>query len=97
MASKKSRFSRNNSAKKEIMQKFGSHDKDTGSPEVQIALLSERIKLVSDHLKVNKQDEAARRGLLKLVGDRRKLISYYKVNKTDKKEAEVFLAKMGLK
>ncbi|MBW1729965.1 MAG: 30S ribosomal protein S15 [Deltaproteobacteria bacterium] len=65
-------------AKKEIIEKFKLHEKDTGSPEVQIALLSSRIKYLTDHFKVHKKDHHSRRGLLKLVGQRRRLLNYLK-------------------
>ncbi len=65
------------SAKKaEIISKFGRNEKDTGSPEVQIALLTDRIKYLTEHLKVNKKDHSSRLGLLKLVGQRRRLLRY---------------------
>ncbi len=65
-------------SKKEIIEKFKIHEKDTGSPEVQIALLSSRIKYLTDHFKVHKKDHHSRRGLLKLVGQRRRLLNYLK-------------------
>lgn len=63
-----------------IINEFGSNDKDTGSTEVQIALLTTRIKELTEHFKVHKKDHASRRGLLKLVGQRRKLLKYLKKN-----------------
>ncbi len=67
------------SAKKaEIMSKFARGEKDTGSPEVQIALLSERISYLTEHLKTNKKDHSSRLGLLKLVGQRKRLMKYLK-------------------
>lgn len=62
--------------KTEIIKKFERKEGDTGSPEVQIALLSKRITQLTDHLRINKHDESSRRGLLKLVGQRRRLLSY---------------------
>jgi len=62
--------------KDEIIQEYKQHDEDTGSPEVQIAILSKRITQLTDHLRVNKHDESSRRGLLKLVGRRRRLLTY---------------------
>ncbi|MEJ2262048.1 MAG: 30S ribosomal protein S15 [Anaerolineales bacterium] len=62
--------------KKEIMGEFSRHDKDTGSPEVQIAVLTSRINYLTDHLRTHKHDESSRRGLLKLVGRRRRLLAY---------------------
>ncbi|MBT8489859.1 MAG: 30S ribosomal protein S15 [Deltaproteobacteria bacterium] len=64
--------------KKEIMDNFQLHENDTGSPEVQIALLSARIQYLTGHFKVHKKDHHSRRGLLKLVGRRRKLLDYLK-------------------
>ncbi len=67
------------SAKKmEIIKQFARQDTDTGSTEVQIALLSERIKYLTEHLKVNKKDHSSRLGLLKLVGQRKRLLRYLK-------------------
>ena len=66
------------SQKSEIISKHKIHDKDTGSPEVQIALLTDRINHLTDHFKVHKKDFHSRRGLLKLVGQRRRLLDYLK-------------------
>jgi len=62
--------------KQEIISKFARNDKDTGSTEVQVALLTDRIKYLTEHLKVNKKDHSSRLGLLKLVGQRRRLMRY---------------------
>jgi small subunit ribosomal protein S15 len=64
--------------KQEIIGKFKQHDSDTGSPEVQVALLSERITYLTDHVKIHKKDHHSRRGLLILVGRRRRLLNYVK-------------------
>ena len=64
--------------KSEIIKAYQTHDGDTGSPEVQIALLTERINHLTEHLKVNKQDEHSRRGLYLMVGKRRGLLDYLK-------------------
>lgn len=64
--------------KKDIIGRFKQHDLDTGSPEVQIALLTERITYLTDHVKIHKKDHHSRRGLLILVGRRRKLLNYIK-------------------
>jgi small subunit ribosomal protein S15 len=64
--------------KKEIIDRFKLHGKDTGSSEVQIALLSNRINYLTEHFKTHKKDHHSRRGLLKLVGQRRKLLNYLK-------------------
>ncbi len=58
------------------MEEFSRHSKDTGSPEVQIAILTNRINVLTDHLRAHKHDESSRRGLLKMVGQRRRLLSY---------------------
>lgn len=63
-------------SKKEIIDTFKLHENDTGSPEVQIALLTDRITHLTEHLKVNKKDHHSRRGLLKMVGQRRGLLNY---------------------
>jgi small subunit ribosomal protein S15 len=64
--------------KQEIIEKFKAHDADTGSPEVQIALLSERITYLTEHFRTHKKDHHSRRGLLKIVGQRRRLLDYLK-------------------
>ncbi len=66
--------------KQQTIKKFQTHKSDTGSPEVQIAILTERINLLTDHLKTHKKDNHSRLGLLKLVGKRRKLLDYLKKN-----------------
>jgi small subunit ribosomal protein S15 len=62
--------------KTELVQKYRRHDSDTGSPEVQVALLTERITYLTEHFKTHKKDHHSRRGLLKLVGQRRRLLDY---------------------
>jgi small subunit ribosomal protein S15 len=69
--------------KREIIEKYRVHDKDSGSPEVQIALLTERIQQLTGHFKIHKKDFHSRRGLLKLVGQRRRLLDYLKSRKID--------------
>jgi small subunit ribosomal protein S15 len=71
------------------------HDTDTGSPEVQIALLSERINHLTEHLKVHKKDHHSRRGLLMLVGRRRRLLDYVRAN--DVERYRTIIAKLGLR
>jgi small subunit ribosomal protein S15 len=71
------------------------HDSDTGSPEVQIALLTDRINHLTDHLKVHKKDHHSRRGLLMLVGRRRRLLDYVKKNDVERYRA--IIAKLGLR
>jgi len=63
-------------AKTQVIEEFRRDEKDTGSPEVQIAILTKRIMTLTDHLRANKHDESCRRGLLKLVGRRRRLLAY---------------------
>ncbi len=64
--------------KREIIEEYRLHDSDTGSPEVQVALLTERINELTEHFKIHKKDHHGRRGLLKLVGRRRRLLDYMK-------------------
>ena len=70
--------------KQEIIGKFSKHENDTGSPEVQIALLSSRITYLTEHFKTHKKDHHSRRGLLKLVGQRRRLLNYLKDKNIDR-------------
>jgi small subunit ribosomal protein S15 len=70
--------------KKEIIDGFRVHPTDTGSPEVQIALLSERISYLTEHFKTHQKDHHSRRGLLKLVGQRRQLLNYLKRTNVDR-------------
>ena len=70
--------------KREIVDQFKTHEKDTGSPEVQIAILSERIRYLTEHFKAHQGDHHSRRGLLKMVGQRRRLLNYLKEKKVDR-------------
>lgn len=70
--------------RKDIIGKYRVHETDTGSPEVQIALLSARIEYLTEHFKAHKKDHHSRRGLLKLVGQRRRLLDYLKNNNVDR-------------
>jgi small subunit ribosomal protein S15 len=70
--------------KKNVIDKFQTHEKDTGSPEVQVALLTERITHLTEHFKVHAKDHHSRRGLLKLVGKRRRLLDYLKTKSMDR-------------
>lgn len=70
-------------AKKNIIEKFRLHEGDSGSAEVQIALLTERINQLTEHFKIHTKDHHSRRGLMKLVGRRRRLLDYLKQNKLD--------------
>ena len=72
-----------NDQKQLIIDKYKLHDKDSGSAEVQIALLSERIRMLTEHFQTHKKDHASRRGLLKIVGRRRKLLDYLKHKKIE--------------
>ena len=85
----------NPETKKEIIDRFKVHEKDTGSPEVQVALLSNRISYLTDHFKVHKKDHHSRRGLLKLVGQRRRLLNYLK--KMDKARYQTIIKELGLR
>jgi small subunit ribosomal protein S15 len=67
-----------------IIEKFKTHEGDSGSPEVQIALLTEKINYLTEHFKVHKRDHASRRGLLRMVGQRRRLLDYLKTKDTDR-------------
>ena len=81
--------------KAEIIEKYRLDEKDTGSPEVQIALLTERINELNEHLKIHKKDNHSRRGLLKMVGQRRNLLNYL-VNKDVQRYRDI-IAKLGLR
>ena len=81
--------------KQEIIAAYGRHEGDTGSPEVQIALLTERINHLNEHLKSNKNDHHSRRGLLLMVGQRRGLLDYLK--STDIEGYRALIAKLGLR
>ena len=70
--------------KKEVIGKFATHEGDTGSPEVQIALLTERIGYLTEHFKTHAKDHHSRRGLLKMVGQRRRLLDYLKGSNLDR-------------
>ena len=82
-------------AKQEIIQKYAVHEGDTGSPEVQIAVLTARITYLTEHLKEHKKDHHSRRGLLKMVGQRRGLLNY--LQKKDIERYRALIAKLGLR
>ena len=67
-----------------IIEKFKTHEGDSGSPEVQIALLTEKINYLTEHFKVHKRDHASRRGLLRMVGQRRRLLDYLRATRVDR-------------
>jgi small subunit ribosomal protein S15 len=81
--------------KKELIEKFKEHEKDTGSPSVQIALLTERINSLSGHFKSHKKDHHSRRGLLRMVSTRRKLLEYLK--NSDEKEYQTIIKRLELR
>ena len=81
--------------KTELIETYKLHDGDTGSPEVQIALLSGRITYLTEHFKIHKKDHHSRRGLLKLVGQRRRLLNYLKTKDTER--YKVIIEKLGLR
>lgn len=81
--------------KTEIVGEFAIHDGDTGSAEVQIALLTERIQHLTEHLKSHKKDHSSRRGLLKMVGKRSALLKY--LTKTDQERYQTVIARLGLR
>lgn len=83
------------SRKSQIIGKFASHERDTGSPEVQIALLSDRITYLTEHFKTHKKDHHSRRGLLKLVGQRRRMLNYLR-NKDYDRYRKV-IAELGIR
>ena len=81
--------------KEDIIQNYARHEGDTGSPEVQVALLTTRIEQLTEHLKVHKHDEHSRRGLLKLVGQRRRHLKY--VNRKDPAAYRELIQRLGLR
>ncbi|MDD4343000.1 MAG: 30S ribosomal protein S15 [Eubacteriales bacterium] len=78
-----------------IIQEYKVHETDTGSPEVQIAMLTDRINYLTEHLKMHKKDHHSRRGLLKMVGKRRNLLNYIKKKDFDRYRA--IISKLGLR
>ena len=85
----------NTDQKQEIIDRYRLHDADTGSPEVQVAILSERISYLTDHFKVHAKDHHSRRGLIKLVGQRRRLLNYLKDKDIDRYRA--LIEQLGLR
>ena len=81
--------------KQTLIEKFRVHDSDTGSPEVQVALLTERIRYLTEHFKIFKKDFHSRAGLMKLVGQRKRLLEYIKKN--DVGRYEKLIQKLGLR
>ena len=81
--------------KRELVQEYATKDGDTGSPEVQVAILSERISHLTDHLKTHSKDFHSRRGLLMMVGQRRRLLDY--LRKTNTERYESLIRRLGLR
>mgnify|MGYP001552508230 CR=1 len=81
--------------KKEVMSEFAKKDGDTGSPDVQVAVLSERISNLTEHFKSHVKDNHSRRGLIKMVSQRRRLLDYIKA--TDEKRYNALITKLGLR
>jgi len=81
--------------KKQIINDYKVHEKDTGSPEVQIALLTTRINQLNEHLKTHKKDHASRRGLLKMVGQRNSLLKY--LTREDRSRYQQVIGRLGLR
>ena len=84
-----------NEVKRQVIADYATHEGDTGSPEVQIALLTTRINELNEHLSVHKNDHHSRRGLLKMVGHRRNLLAY--IYKKDVNEYRELIAKLGIR
>jgi len=85
----------NKEVKTQVIADHHRHETDTGSPEVQVAILTNRIKHLTDHLRINKKDESCRRGLLKMVGQRRRLLTY--LRKSDYKSYLAITEKLQLR
>ena len=81
--------------KAEIIEEYKTHEGDTGSPEVQVALLTERIRQLTEHLKLHKKDHTSRRGLLMLVGRRSALLKY--LTRTDRARYQALIQRLGLR
>ena len=84
-----------NVLKQSLIEKYRTHPTDTGSPEVQVALLTERIRYLTDHFKTHKKDHHSRRGLLKLVGQRRRLLDYLKASKLERYQS--IIVELGIR
>jgi len=82
-------------AKKKVIDDFATHEKDTGSPNVQIAILTTRIQELTEHMKVHKKDFSSRRGLLKLVGKRNSLLKY--LRNTNRERYTEIISRLGLR
>ncbi|MEX0749073.1 MAG: 30S ribosomal protein S15 [Candidatus Saccharimonadales bacterium] len=84
-----------NKKKQQIVQELGTHKTDTGSPQVQVGILTERIQSLTEHLKIHKKDRHSRRGLLQMVGKRRRLLDYLKRKDVD--SYQKIVKKLGLR
>lgn len=81
--------------KQELISEYQVHETDTGSSEVQVAMLTDRINRLTQHLQVNKKDHSSRRGLLKMIGQRKRLLSYIQKNSREKYQA--LIARLGIR
>lgn len=81
--------------KQEIISDYQVHETDTGSADVQVAMLTERINRLSEHLRSNKKDHSSRRGLLKMIGQRKRLLAY--IQKQDRSRYQALIAKLGIR
>ena len=81
--------------KQELISDYQVHETDTGSSDVQIAMLTERINRLSEHLRANQKDHSSRRGLLKLIGQRKQLLSY--IQKEDKERYQALIGRLGIR
>ncbi|KST67478.1 MULTISPECIES: 30S ribosomal protein S15 [Mastigocoleus] len=81
--------------KQEIISEYQVHETDTGSADVQIAMLTERINRLSQHLRINKKDHSSRRGLLKIIGQRKRLLSY--IQKQDREHYQTLIRRLGIR
>jgi len=84
-----------NVRKHEVIEEYKTHDNDTGSPDVQVAVLTERINNLTEHFKVHKKDHHSRRGLLKLVNQRKRLLSY--LSRTNVERYRALIKRLGLR
>jgi small subunit ribosomal protein S15 len=85
----------NQTKKQELMSQFQAHETDTGSSDLQVALITERINQLTEHLKANPKDHASRRGLLQLIGRRRGLLSY--IQKKDRSRYQTLIGRLGVR
>ena len=81
--------------KHELIGEYQTHETDTGSADVQVAMLTERITQLSNHLKINKQDYSSQRGLLKMIGQRKRLLAY--IQKKDQKRYKALITRLGIR